>query len=191
MAQPSVGHRWRRLHRHHQGRQLAQRVRRAVPRRDTSGATWTGVVPAEPTSGVVVASVNCVKATHRPIDQASSGEPRLPGAQPLGLYSGANVYFPYHQLVASVQAHDPDLLVVHGDQYYETSPPNADRPANSSFSTNTFPGCGRSATSPATRRPSSSSTTTTCSDPTCGATAAVPPRAATSPKAATKTQPTS
>jgi alkaline phosphatase D len=90
--------------------------------RTTSGAVWSGVVPAEPTKELTVASVNCIKATHRPIDRASSGEPLLPGSETLGLYSGANVYFPYHQLVASVQAHDPDLLVVHGDQYYETSP---------------------------------------------------------------------
>jgi alkaline phosphatase D len=87
-----------------------------------TGATWSGVVPAEPNNGFVVASVNCVKATHRPTDRDSSGEALLAGAQPLGLYSGANVYFPFHQLVAGVQAHQPDLLTVHGDQYYESSP---------------------------------------------------------------------
>jgi len=97
---------------------------RAVPYRVVipSGVGWTGTVPAEPTQGVVAASINCVKASHRQTDSATSGAVLLPGSHPLGLYTGANIYFPYEELVASVEAQDPDLLVVHGDQFYENSP---------------------------------------------------------------------
>jgi alkaline phosphatase D len=97
---------------------------RTVPYRIVvpTGVAWSGTVPAEPTGGLVLASVNCVKATHRPTDRASSGVPRLPGSRPLGLYTDANVYFPYQPLVASIRAQHPDMIVVHGDQFYETSP---------------------------------------------------------------------
>lgn len=97
---------------------------RAVPYRVVlpTGVAWSGSVPAEPTQGMVVGSINCVKGSHRPTDSASSGAPSLPGSQFLGLYTSRNIYFPFDPLVASVGAHDPDMLVVHGDQFYETSP---------------------------------------------------------------------
>ncbi|MGH3481624.1 MAG: alkaline phosphatase D family protein [Nocardioidaceae bacterium] len=97
---------------------------RAVPYRVVlpSGVAWSGTVPAEPTQGMVVASINCVKASHRPTDSATSGAPSLPGSRPLGLYSSRNIYFPFDQLAGSIGTHEPDMLVVHGDQFYETSP---------------------------------------------------------------------
>lgn len=87
-----------------------------------TGVAWSGTVPAEPTQGMVVASLNCVKASHRQTDSVSSGAPSLPGSLFLGLYSSRNIYFPFDQLAAGVGTHEPDMLVVHGDQFYENSP---------------------------------------------------------------------
>jgi alkaline phosphatase D len=91
-----------------------------------TGVAWSGTVPAEPTQGMVVGSINCVKASHRPTDSVSSGAPTMPGAQPLGLYTSGNIYFPFDQLAGSIGTHEPDLLVVHGDQFYENSPTRRD-----------------------------------------------------------------
>lgn len=85
--------------------------------------TFGGTIPATPRNGrLTAASVNCTKASHRPVDRPSNWSARLPGSKPLDLYSERNIYFPHDKLVASISATQPDLLVAQGDQLYETSP---------------------------------------------------------------------
>jgi alkaline phosphatase D len=85
--------------------------------------TYAGTVPAQPAGrDLVIASLSCVKASHRNLDRPSDITPRLAGEAPLGLYTQDNVWFPHDRLAGSVAAHRPDLLVAHGDQLYEHSP---------------------------------------------------------------------
>jgi alkaline phosphatase D len=89
----------------------------------TSRAEYGGVIPAEPRGReLVIATVNCVKASHRSLSGSSDGSPRLPGEHLLGMHTDRNIYFPYAPLAANLAAQDPDLLVVLGDQFYENSP---------------------------------------------------------------------
>lgn len=94
--------------------------------RDTG--SWGGTVPAEPGTDrpLRIATVSCSKASHRVTDRSSDLQQGLPGDHPLGLYTDANVYFPYESTVASIQAQEPDLLVAMGDQFYETAPTGKD-----------------------------------------------------------------
>ncbi len=87
------------------------------------GGSWSGHVPAEPsTDHLTIATLCCTKAAHRQLDRATSGVPRLPGEETLGLYTSANVWFPYEELASNIAAQHPDMLVALGDQFYETSP---------------------------------------------------------------------
>jgi alkaline phosphatase D len=85
-------------------------------------ATYEGRIRREPTGDLVVGVVNCTIHSFRPLDRPSSGEARLPGSSPLGLYTDRNLRFPYAPLVGSLAEHDPDILAVLGDQFYETRP---------------------------------------------------------------------
>jgi alkaline phosphatase D len=86
------------------------------------GSSYEGTIPAEPDEGLTIATINCIKASHRPIDRTSEHLPRLAGSQPLDLYSEPNLYFPHDTLAGNLAAHGPDLLVAHGDQLYEGTP---------------------------------------------------------------------
>lgn len=90
---------------------------------------YGGTIPAEPRGRLRIASVNCTKASHRPLDSITGWSAKLPGSHPLDLYSRHNIYFPHEQLVAGIAAKKPDLLVAHGDQLYETSPTRRDNSA--------------------------------------------------------------
>jgi alkaline phosphatase D len=86
-------------------------------------AAYHGTIPAEPKDRpLVIGTINCIKATHRSLSQASNPDPRLPGERRLGLHTAANIYFPHADLAANLAAQRPDLLVVLGDQLYENSP---------------------------------------------------------------------
>lgn len=94
------------------------------------GEPYRGSIPAEPTGDqLVIASINCIKATTRQLNRPSSGTPRLEGEAQIGLYTDRNVYFPHRPLARSLAAHTPDLLVAHGDQLYENSPTPKDTSA--------------------------------------------------------------
>ena len=88
---------------------------------------YGGTIPAEPRGGLRLASMNCLKASHRPLDSLSPWQARLPGSVSLDLYSARNIYFPHNEIVDSIAAQRPDLLVAHGDQLYETSPTAKDK----------------------------------------------------------------
>ena len=91
--------------------------------RFSRGGSFDGRVPAEPSGGkLTIATLCCTKASHRLLDRASSGAPKLPGEEHLGLYTSRNLWFPHEQLASGIAANRPDLLVALGDQLYEASP---------------------------------------------------------------------
>ena len=94
-------------------------------------ATYHGTVVRDPSAQqtVVIAMLNCSIHSFRPLDRASSGTPRLPGESGLGLYTTANLYFPYREVAANLGKHQPDLYVAFGDQFYEHRPTVNDRSA--------------------------------------------------------------
>jgi alkaline phosphatase D len=85
---------------------------------------WAGTVPADPAGkrASTIAMVNCTIHTGRPFDSPSRRESKLPGGQPVGLFTPANLYFPYPTVAAAIAAAKPDLLVGSGGQYYESHP---------------------------------------------------------------------
>ncbi len=92
-------------------------------------SSWSGTIRREPDAAgpVTVATVNCTIHSYRNLDVASRDRPRLPGEQYLGLYTTNSLYFPYAELVDNIRRQHPDLLVAHGDQYYEHKPTHPDR----------------------------------------------------------------
>jgi alkaline phosphatase D len=83
-----------------------------------SQSIYRGRIAKDPIakSPIVVGLVTCTIHSFRSLDRASSGTPRIAGEQPLGLYTDANLYYPYAPLVAGLTAQQPDLLVALGDQ---------------------------------------------------------------------------
>lgn len=92
---------------------------------DGSERSYRGRIPAEPDDGeLTIALLSCVAATARRLD--SVGDPDRPfESGRVGRYTPENVYFPHERLVGNVRAHDADLLVFAGDQFYESSPTHA------------------------------------------------------------------
>ncbi len=90
----------------------------------SSQASYAGIVAAEPdgTSQLRIATVSCAIHTFRSLTTPSAYAVRMPGERPLGLYTADSMYFPYADVVASLTAHQADLLVALGDQYYDTQP---------------------------------------------------------------------
>lgn len=90
-----------------------------------------GRIPAEPAVGeLTIASVSCTRATNRRTDSDERAPARLPGETSWGRYSAGNINFPFASLTSGIRDHSPDLLVAHGDQYYETSPTAPERGPN-------------------------------------------------------------
>lgn len=92
---------------------------------DETGEEWRyeGRIDADPESDdeLTVGLLGCTIACARQLD---SEEPRseLPQRSVPGRYTPGNMYFPYATLAQNLRAHDPDLLVFTGDQFYEGSP---------------------------------------------------------------------
>lgn len=87
-------------------------------------AAYAGTIRRDPLdkTSIAVGMVNCFTHTYRRLDTKSSGAARFPGETFRGLYTRANMYFPYAELVTNLRRHNPDLLVTFGDQYYEDRP---------------------------------------------------------------------
>ncbi len=87
--------------------------------------TYDGTVRREPDTDAAlsIGLFSCVKATARALDRGR-GYKELPTAKFLGRYTPENFYFPYGQLIENSLAHDPDMLVFCGDQFYERNPTN-------------------------------------------------------------------
>lgn len=90
-------------------------------------AEYRGTVPAEPRDRpLVIATINCLTATHRSLDSSSNGAAKLPGEHLLGLHTERNLYFPHAELAGHIASHEPDVLVVLGDQLYQNKPTAVD-----------------------------------------------------------------
>jgi alkaline phosphatase D len=94
----------------------------------TREATYGGTIVADPSSKptIVVGLLNCSIHSYRPLDVGSNSTPRLSGERSLGLYTDANLYFPYKTLTTNLAKHSPDLYVAMGDQFYEHRPTATD-----------------------------------------------------------------
>ena len=85
---------------------------------------FEGTVAADPAGDgeLRVGLVDCTIHSYRPLNVGSDANDRLPGSDPLGLYTQRNLYFPYAELVAELGRRRPHLLAAVGDQYYEHRP---------------------------------------------------------------------
>jgi alkaline phosphatase D len=84
---------------------------------------FEGTVAADPAGDELrVGLLDCAIHSYRPLNVGSDPHDRLPGSDPLGLYTGRNLYFPYAELVAGLGRRKPQLLAAVGDQYYEHRP---------------------------------------------------------------------
>ncbi len=94
-----------------------------------SGATGTqpvyhnGIVRRDPKEkeAITIGLIGCVMTAYNRFD-AGVIKKELPRAAFLGRFTPENIYFPYRELAVNTAAHQPDLLVFNGDQFYETSP---------------------------------------------------------------------
>jgi alkaline phosphatase D len=86
--------------------------------------SYAGTVPADPVSvpELRVGVLNCTIHSFRPLDRASNGKATLPEEHDLGLYTPANLYFPYAELSKNLAAQQPHLIAALGDQFYEDRP---------------------------------------------------------------------
>jgi alkaline phosphatase D len=90
---------------------------------------FEGTVAADPAGEdeLRVGLVDCTIHSYRPLNVASDPHDRRPGSPRLGLYTEANLYFPYRRLVAELGRRRPHLLAAVGDQYYEHRPTTRER----------------------------------------------------------------
>ena len=90
---------------------------------------FEGTVAADPAGDgeLRVGLLDCTIHSYRPLNVGSDAHDRLPGSDPLGLYTGRNLYFPYAELVDELGRHKPHLLAAVGDQYYEHRPTTRER----------------------------------------------------------------
>jgi alkaline phosphatase D len=86
--------------------------------------SYAGTVPADPVAvpELRVGVLNCTIHTYRPLDRASNGRAQLPEEHDIGLYTPANLYFPYTELSKNLAAQRPHLIAALGDQFYENRP---------------------------------------------------------------------
>lgn len=86
--------------------------------------SYAGKVPAEPAAApeLRIGVINCTIHSHRPLDRASNGRAQLPEEHALGLYTPANLYFPYAELAKNLDAQQPHMIAALGDQFYENRP---------------------------------------------------------------------
>lgn len=84
---------------------------------------FDGQVARDPgnASPLKIALHSCLLPTSRPIDRPTF-EPQSTLEQDYGRYSQKSLLFPHKELVGNCDAHDPDIYVFLGDQYYETFP---------------------------------------------------------------------
>jgi alkaline phosphatase D len=85
---------------------------------------FEGTVAADPSDAdeLRVGVLDCTIHSYRPLNVASDLHDGIAGSRPLGLYTDANLYFPYRRLVDELRQRRPHLLAAVGDQYYESRP---------------------------------------------------------------------
>jgi alkaline phosphatase D len=86
--------------------------------------SYAGKVPADPVGvpELRIGVLNCTIHSYRPLDRASNGRAQLPEEHDIGLYTPANLYFPYAELSQNLAAQQPHLMAALGDQFYENRP---------------------------------------------------------------------
>jgi alkaline phosphatase D len=90
---------------------------------------FEGTAAADPAADgeLRVGLLDCTVHSYRPLNVGSDVHDRMAGSRPLGLYTGANLYFPYAELVDRLRRQRPHLLAAVGDQYYEHRPTTRER----------------------------------------------------------------
>jgi len=91
---------------------------------------FEGQVVKDPQSSrpLKIALYSCIIPTARAIDNSRHPK-RMAAERELGRYTPDNIFFPHSELVSNCDAHDPDLYVFCGDQFYETFPTRISRGA--------------------------------------------------------------
>jgi alkaline phosphatase D len=102
----------------------ARRYRVLYGQGTAEAQTFRGTVAADPAGEpeLRVGLLDCTVHSYRPLNVASDLHDRMTASPPLGLYTGANLYFPYAELVDRLDRQRPHLLAAVGDQYYEHRP---------------------------------------------------------------------
>jgi alkaline phosphatase D len=90
----------------------------------TEEQAFEGTIAADPHADgeLRVGLLDCTIHSYRPLNVGSDVHDRLAGSPALGLYTDANLYFPYAELVDRLRRQRPQLLAAVGDQYYEHRP---------------------------------------------------------------------
>ena len=89
---------------------------------------YSGMIMADPGTDheLKIALYSCIIPTATSLDEGGTPE-RNARERPLGRYTSDNILFPHAELVKNCDAHQPDLYLFVGDQYYETYPTRAGR----------------------------------------------------------------
>ncbi|WP_033314794.1 alkaline phosphatase D family protein [Robiginitomaculum antarcticum] len=84
---------------------------------------WSGTVKKDPgkDKDLVAALYSCISSTANSLEGGPI-KSQLPTARSLGRFTPENFYFPHNEIRKNTMAHDPDILMVCGDQYYEHNP---------------------------------------------------------------------
>ena len=86
-------------------------------------ALYQGQIVKDPKKGkeLKIALYSCITATSKSLD-ADVYKPIIKEERTLGRYTKDNILFPHTELVKNCDAHQPDLYVFCGDQFYEGVP---------------------------------------------------------------------
>ncbi len=86
-------------------------------------ALWSGTIRPDPKGAeeIKVALFSCVLTSSQSLDVGTMGKYHEQ-ERTLGRYTHDNIYFPHRDLSRNAAAHDPDIAVFCGDQYYEFNP---------------------------------------------------------------------
>ena len=110
---------------------------------------FEGTVAADPAGDgeLRVGLLDCTIHSYRPLNGQRRPRPP-PGSDPLGLYTGRNLYFPYAELVADWAGASRTCWPPWATSTTSTGPPPASRAPSPSWTCSTAGtcGCGRSAT---------------------------------------------
>lgn len=84
---------------------------------------WSGKIKKDPSKSqdLVAALYSCISSTGYSLEGGGT-TPKIPNARSLGRFTPENFYFPHNGIRQNTLAHDPDILLVCGDQYYEHNP---------------------------------------------------------------------
>jgi len=96
---------------------------RVVFANDEGESLYSGTIAKDPGTGreLKVALFSCLIPTANSLDLEEYIQ-HVPQERVLGRYTKDNIFFPHTELVSNCEAHQPDLYLFVGDQYYEGYP---------------------------------------------------------------------